>query len=608
MALIHYVEIENFKSFGGKIHVDLEHPAVIIGPNNSGKTSVIQAISLWNRGIKAWYEKYGENPSPEVKTRQFSGAGINRLNILEVPVAEIRFLWKDMHVRRANKGIPLSINIGIEHEGSIKDCTVVFSYQTPEVLYCKPDEKTQQDVALIKYACTIQFHLLYPMSGIMSNTSQETEETPLPDGRINLLLGQGQTAQVLRNLCYKVVEQDRQNRSGDWEKIEVLVRRMFLVSLGRPSLNENRGSLVLTYRQDGMQGELDISLAGRGLQQILLILAYMYWHKNSVLLIDEPDAHLEILRQRQIYAILNTLIQENRGQVIIATHSESILDEATNLTFLLQGKASNLTEQKDIKNALAKYGIEHYYRAKVHPRILYIEGSTDIAILKALALHTGHERARIVLEGTLNVYYTQNIEGENTLDNQLERIGGSFNDAFKNHFYALSSIVKEIRGVGIFDSDNSDKKDEITDRLAVVYWRNYEIENYFITPDSLVRYAKAQFTADSLFQARNVEMFEEAVSEILLESVFNNDKNQLAEYHHASAGLKRTLLKSIKMSHFAGNVFLRFSEKARGPLLLKKGQFYRLVPYCAKEEISPEVTQKLDIIVKTLEFSEGPFP
>ena len=52
MKQLRYIEIENFKTFEGKIRIELGHPAVLIGPNNAGKTSVIQALALWNRGIK----------------------------------------------------------------------------------------------------------------------------------------------------------------------------------------------------------------------------------------------------------------------------------------------------------------------------------------------------------------------------------------------------------------------------------------------------------------------------------------------------------------------------------------------------------------------------
>jgi predicted ATPase len=130
------------------------------------------------------------------------------------------------------------------------------------------------------------------MSGIMSNISADTEETPLADGRINLLLGQGQTTQVLRNICYKVIEQDEHNRSDDWEQINALMKRIFLVDLRRPMFNETRGSLMMTYRQEGLETDPDISLAGRGLQQVLLILAFLYWHKGSIIMIDEPDPPL----------------------------------------------------------------------------------------------------------------------------------------------------------------------------------------------------------------------------------------------------------------------------------------------------------------------------
>ena len=57
MIRVRYVEIENFKTFSRKLHIDLGHPAVLIGPNNAGKTSVIQALSLWSRGVKSWVEK-----------------------------------------------------------------------------------------------------------------------------------------------------------------------------------------------------------------------------------------------------------------------------------------------------------------------------------------------------------------------------------------------------------------------------------------------------------------------------------------------------------------------------------------------------------------------
>ena len=462
LAILHYIEIENFKTFSAKTHIELSHPAVIIGPNNSGKTSVIQALSLWDRGVKSWFEKKGETKA--TKERERYGAGINRLNILDVPVAETRFLWNKTKVKQKSGNVKMRINLGVEYKGKVIDCPFIFTYRDAEVIYSAPDEKIQKNLELIQYASALQFHLLYPMSGI------ETEETLFQDGWIKTLLGQGQTAQVLRNICYKVAENDY----NDWKKIVNLMDRLFLVTINNPEFIESRAKLVLTYKPRNMDTALDISLAGRGLQQILLILSYLYWHKNSIILIDEPDAHLEILRQRQIYALLKTVAQENRSQVIIATHSEAILDDAidTNLTLLLlDGSADSIGDKKEVRNALRTYGIEHYYKAKVHPRILYIEGSTDIEILRELANLLGHEKAKKVLNDKLNSYYIQNTEPDNNIENQLDRFGGAFGTNYLGHFNTLKKFVPDLKGIALFDNDNNNRNDKIDGSLATVYWK-----------------------------------------------------------------------------------------------------------------------------------------
>jgi predicted ATP-dependent endonuclease of OLD family len=44
------IKIRNFKRFGS-VEIDLGNPVVFIGPNNSGKTSALQALALWQVGL-----------------------------------------------------------------------------------------------------------------------------------------------------------------------------------------------------------------------------------------------------------------------------------------------------------------------------------------------------------------------------------------------------------------------------------------------------------------------------------------------------------------------------------------------------------------------------
>ena len=43
--------VRNFKRFN-EITVDLDSPVAVVGPNNSGKTSALQALALWDAGLK----------------------------------------------------------------------------------------------------------------------------------------------------------------------------------------------------------------------------------------------------------------------------------------------------------------------------------------------------------------------------------------------------------------------------------------------------------------------------------------------------------------------------------------------------------------------------
>ena len=48
--------IRNFKRLGS-VEVELGQNVVLIGPNNSGKTSALQALTLWDVGLRQWLLK-----------------------------------------------------------------------------------------------------------------------------------------------------------------------------------------------------------------------------------------------------------------------------------------------------------------------------------------------------------------------------------------------------------------------------------------------------------------------------------------------------------------------------------------------------------------------
>lgn len=130
---------------------------------------------------------------------------------------------------------------------------------------------------------------------------------------------------MLRNLCYRIYSDDA--LSTKWQEIVRHIRELFGVELFDPELHETTSEITMQY-QEANDRVFDLSCSGRGLQQTLLLLAHLYANPHSVLLLDEPDAHLEILRQRQTFNLISDVAQSQNSQVVAASHSEVVLNEA----------------------------------------------------------------------------------------------------------------------------------------------------------------------------------------------------------------------------------------------------------------------------------------
>lgn len=585
MRLLHYLEIENFKRFGDKQRIELDHPAVLIGPNNCGKTSAIQALALWSQAVRTWYDARKDSSAKER-----TATSLNRLNIVAVPVQRTRFFWHNTQVRTGTKDVPLVITVGVEFKGVVVALPMRFRNQGDELVYCTPSPSIIGDMELIRHAATLKIELLYPMSGL------ETEEPLLQPGRIDVLLGQGQTAQVLRNLCLIVVRSSKE----DWQCITRLMQRLFSVELSDPR-ETTRGSIELQYRQPGVKETLDVSSSGRGFQQMLLIFAYLYSHKRSVLLVDEPDAHLEILRQKQVYVLLRDIASENGSQVVLVTHSEVILDEAleNNLTLLLDGKADDLAGKQDIRNSLKHFGAEHYVKARERGYVLYVEGGTDVDMLRALAERLDHPVAS-TWDERINSFYVQNNYPEQDMEAELERVEGGFGITPKQHFSGLRNLLPQLKGLAILDNDGRNRQSLLNDALQVAYWKRYEAENYFITPELLRRYAKSQYPSDDLFAQQTQQAIDEVLNRLVLEQVFDYAQADFDTWAQSNAEVARVLWEAkterLKLSAFAEEFFRCLAVRIGGQMLLRKGELHRLVAHVSPSSIPKEVSEKLDLL------------
>ena len=287
-------------------------------------------------------------------------------------------------------------------DASAWSCGLEFDYANEESFYCRPlrtsDGKSPERMPIPPEASDVEIAFLPPMSGLAAT------ETRLDPGAVNVRVGEGRTAEVLRNLCFRIYETQHQQ----WNQLTEQLEMLFGARLEAPRYVDERGEITMRYSERGVS--LDLSSSGRGLQQTLLILAYMYANPGAVLLLDEPDAHLEVLRQRQIYELITEAASASGSQIIAASHSEVLLNEAAGRDTVIAfvGVPHRIDDRgSQVLKALRKIGFDQYAQAEQTGWVLYLEGSTDLAILRAFARRLGHEEAMRTL-GRPFVHYVEN--------------------------------------------------------------------------------------------------------------------------------------------------------------------------------------------------------
>jgi len=555
------VQIRNFKLFDS-VELELGDRVVLIGPNNSGKTTALQAFALWDIGLKRWLEKRGSGEVPGKRP----GVTINRRDLIAVPIPAANLLWRDLHVRsgRRENGKTRTENVLIEVviEGIDWSCGLEFDYANEESFYCRPLRTGDGDrMPVPEKAAEVRIAYLPPMSGLAAN------ETRLDRGAINVRLGEGRTAEVLRNLCFHVLE----GEDGDhkWAEIAARIETLFGSRLNQPQYIAERGEITMSYRTRGGVS-LDLSASGRGQQQVLLLLAHMTANPGAVLLLDEPDAHLEILRQRQIYRLLSETAEETGSQIIAASHSEIVLNEAADRDLLIAfvGKPHRVDDRgSQATKSLKEIGFEHYLQAEEKGWVLYLEGSTDLAILSALARCLEHPAA-LYLDDPY-VHYVANQPRK-----------------AQEHFYGVREAKPDLVGVAIYDRLEQTLPSD--PNLHQCMWRRREMENYLCQRSVLLDFAAAEGRRH--------------LGELLVEPWKECMEESIGEIEQAldTLGEPSPWGPDIKASDgFLDRVFKRFYEKLELPNLMRKTDYHRLAAFVPAGAIDSEVVEKLDAIVAT---------
>ena len=583
--MITNIRIRNFKTLGDAEFKLGAEPVVLIGPNNCGKTSILQALTMWHVGAKEWQRQYDAELG---KRRGFRGVGVTPDKFPALAIPNLNLLWRERRVRESAKTpVKICIEVAGETNGDKWRIGTQFQYHK-NIVYCAPmleagDDASAAEVAAQwgKFIPRVRF--LQPMSGIAK------EEYRLLPESADAEISRGNTAGVLRNACYHLLRPDRPDRNKtdakrQWDHMAKCVRDKFGVELEEPKL-DGEGRVQMSYKDSETGKRYDLSSGGRGFHQTLLLLSYLYGHPGSVILMDEPDAHLEIVRQRDTFTLLREVANDMSSQLVIASHSEVIMSAAAQkgrLVLVVDGAPENLSDNAKIfqsKKLLTTIGWDKFTQAKIRMHVVFLEGETDQDMLAAFAGRLrGPSQSDAVRRA--NVVFIESNQPQKARDD----------------FYGLENVIGKLQGHALFDRV-PEKKLHGGRGLRMECWRRREVENYLLLPDVLRRYAedldKQGAKSGSLFSLSPDESCAQAMEAAI--------RKNTAPVHLEDP--RDPFWRDSPMSEYIAKVLRHFYRKVPVEVRLGHGDLHTLVKYMREDEIPAEVGEKVARLLETINAS-----
>ena len=536
--MIREVETRNFRNLRDGVF-RITSPMLVAGPNNSGKTSLLRAISLWAELMSRWIEGVGDpvrEDDGNYPLRQTQLA-----NIASIPLANGDHLWTDKNVEE-----PFRIALRTD-EWRI---TLEVVHYHSEFLGFRPAADVEDRDLESLASRPLRTIFLSVVSGL------DVREPWLNLHAIPGYIALGQGGSILRNLLREVSEDE-----DKWALLTERIRR----SLGVELLHPRAGPRTVRawYRETADGPIYELECAGSGMAQILLIQAALLHFEGTVLLLDEPDAHLHPWLVYAAERALRQFARDRGAQLIAATHSPHLIRaaEPRNLSVMVDGRlvagagdgSASFAEQ-----VVERLDPEDIALAPAASGILYVEGRTDIEILRAWAERLDHPALRFLKRP----FWKQCALGR--------RFGPP------QHYRLLRGLLSsDLPGVVLRDGDGKTHKESgKRNGLRRLFWRRYEIENYLLHPRAVVRFVTIE---EPTVAAKTADRF---IRDQLLPPVYRSPLKD-HEYHRRMKG------KTVISRALAG--------MERPP---SQGEYWRIAAVMEPEEIHPEVVEKLDAIAE----------
>ncbi|MEM8608413.1 MAG: ATP-binding protein [Myxococcota bacterium] len=301
MPALRSIRVQRFKRIDDA-PFDLQGLNVLVGANNSGKSSVIQGIHF----AIAILQTIGlEQKWP--KSQQTLSTSLNPRQLIYSPSDNVYSLGLGGKlVEKAEKAIRFEFTL---QDGT--SCALAIRKGRNRNIVVVVDNAL---VAQTLSSLGNPFSIFSPGLAGVAKT-----ETYVSDGVLLRTLARGDANLVLRNILLRLWGTE------GWGSLMEDLHEVFPSLELEVSFKDATDEFISVWACVG-QDWVPLELSGTGVLQATQILSYVHRFSPSLVVLDEPDSHLHPNNQRLLCSLLRRIADERGTQVLLTTHSRHVVD------------------------------------------------------------------------------------------------------------------------------------------------------------------------------------------------------------------------------------------------------------------------------------------
>lgn len=512
------VELHRFKRYSSASIKLKNRLSLVVGGNNSGKSTILQALAAWQfcktlieieKGRQGWVQAGGK-----------TGVGLGIVDFTPLQVPSLAHLWTNLKTSKIK-----------EPDGYTLKIRVYWDLDSGEERFLEMGMSLANDRLFVKATATnlTKGEIVEPdgtpISGVVPSvaylppfagiTDREGRLTPAMRERF---VGQGLSGGVVRNVLFDLHEENKRQRSrmlagrpklkdsdlawlrknDPWEILTSAMQNMFGADIRISPFNERYHSYLKVRCFKGQVdakgvfkthpgfNARDLMVEGQGFLQWLSVYALSLSPEIDVILLDEPDAHLNAALQKDLLQSLEEIAQGQQKQIMMATHSPELirLHDHERILSVTKDRTKYLSSAEGRIGVISGIGSVHtptIHALMQNERILILEAPSDLRFLKKLAAQAGFNWPSNITPW----YWT------GTASERLQR------------FRQLKKEIPNLKGISIRDRDNEAANSVGADLIdkgfkhaeesfTVMKWRRRHIEGYLLCKAAIARAAKVE--------------------------------------------------------------------------------------------------------------------